>query len=681
MQIINRQLVVGSHRLKGAPRDESDEAPYLIAGPNMYVISRPSGRLGDIGAEHIKGEMGGIWAHPLKVAEGFVVEVSNEQAILFEPNEIVFEEHLSHVVWRWQNETIAFERRDAVVPSISPSICSQISLRNTSDTSQSGEIHIRVWLKFVPAWMSGLESGGGQYSLDNGWLLGRDRAYPDSWGVACGANKSLSSYRLLERDAGCEATLSYQWQLEAGEEYELLFALAAESQHGAEEAQRACSSLFEDDASLLERQASTMFPDGILIETPDHDLNRGIDLAQANLRLLEATYPDLGSYFLAGLPEYPQLFGCDTTYSVPGALAAGYVKTTRSALQQLGSYAARACGRVPHELITNGRVFHPGNIQETPQFVIACWDFVRWTGDFEFAEQIYPLCQEAIDIFLPMWCAGTEFYPAGDGMVERLGMGHFKLDSTAYHYAALQAMAELSAALGKDRAEHYLQRAAQLKERFNREWWYEDEQLFADSRQLDGSLRFDGHWTVVVPLQLGLSDRERSELMLKRIMEGGWVNEWGLVHTREVEPLVWTLPTGLLALAALQLGENDLGLKLLKSIAITTETGTLGTFKELIPEGLCFIQLWSAGLFLQGVVEGVLGIQPQAHKHALSVEPHLPADWDEVRIRGLLVGQHMLSLRIGANRLEIEHLDGPQPITVSFAGREAIVTVGQTVEL
>jgi glycogen debranching enzyme len=244
------------------------------------------------------------------------------------------------------------------------------------------------------------------------------------------------------------------------------------------------------------------------------------------------------------------------------------------------------------------------------------------------------------------------------------------------------ALIALSEALGEhDVATHYRERAAEFKARFDADWWFEAEGLYADSMHSDNSLQFDGHWTVALPLQLGLATSDKAEGMFERLATGGWINEWGLVHTRGHEDRVWTLPTGLRAVAAFEHGHGELGLWLLKRIAVTTETGTLGTFKELIPEGLCFIQLWSAGLYLQGIVEGVFGLQPLAHRHELTIAPNLPAGWGSASMRGLLIGDHNLSLRISPDAVQIEHLDGSQLLTVRFANQETAVAVGQTVEL
>lgn len=404
------------------------------------------------------------------------------------------------------------------------------------------------------------------------------------------------------------------------------------------------------------------------LHTPDAALNRDMALAKANLHMLSADYyPLLPPYFLAGIPEYPQLFGCDTEYSIPGAVAAGFADTARSALLALAGYAERGCGRVPHEITTNGRVFHPGNTQETPQFAVACWDYVRWTGDLAFLQQVFPVCQEGIDEYLPaLWGTYDSPYPTGDGMVEHPGMGSRKLDSTCYLFQALQAMAGMAAALDLgETAAVYSSRAAALQTWFERDWWIEAEGMYADSLHTDLAPQLDGHWTVVLPLQVGLASAERAERALGRIV-AEWVNEWGLVHTREREDSVWTLPTGLLALTAFRYGRPELGLRLLHNIAETTRHGMLGAFKELIPIGLCFVQLWSAGLYVQGVLEGLLGIRPEMHQRRLLLAPSLPADWPHAEVRSLGLGQHTIDLVVSHNSATVRHHAGPGTLEVWF---------------
>jgi glycogen debranching enzyme len=400
-------------------------------------------------------------------------------------------------------------------------------------------------------------------------------------------------------------------------------------------------------------------------------------LAVANLALLNVDYPQLGRYFLAGLPEYPQLFGCDTTYSVPGALAAGFVETTRDSLLTLGRYADRACGRVPHELTTNGRIFHPGNVQETPQFTIAVWDYLRWTGDLATARTLFSVCHDGMTELMPALCGPDGLYPYGDGIVERMGMGARKLDSACYYIAGLRALADLAESLQMSDAESYRVRADYIHDAFERDWWLEDEGLYADSLHMDGRPQLDRHWTAVLPLQLGLASPARAARVMQRIEEE-FINEWGLMHTVDDDDRVWTLPTGLLALAAFMGGRAEQGLALATNIALTAQYGTLGTFKELIPEGLCYVQLWSAALYVQVIVEGLLGIQPDAPGHMVALRPCLPDDFVPLQLQELRIGAHRLNLTITAQQLQVEHLNGPQALKVIYGQSTHMIEVGSS---
>jgi glycogen debranching enzyme len=365
---------------------------------------------------------------------------------------------------------------------------------------------------------------------------------------------------------------------------------------------------------------------------------------------------------------------------VPGALAAGFVETTRAALLTLASYADRACGRVPHEITTNGRVFNPGNVQETPQFTIAVWDYLRWTGDSDTVRTLFPICHDAMVELMPALCGPDGLYPYGDGMVERMGMGVRKLDSACYYIAGLRALADLAAALAMPDVALYHERANRIHTAFERDWWLEDEGLYADSLHSDGTPQLDRHWTAVLPLQLGLASPDRAARVMQRL-EAEFVNQWGLVHTVEREELVWTLPTGLLALATFMGGRAEQGLQLANNIALTAQYGTLGTFKELIPQGLCYVQLWSAALYVQAIVEGLLGIKPNAPQHSLAIQPCLPTEFTPVQLQELRIGTHRLNITVAPESLHIEHLSGPQAITVVYGAHMISIAPGGIYDL
>src|SRR6266508_4360821 len=50
--------------------------PYVTAGDRTYLIGTQDGNFPDLG-QHVPGEMGGLWLHPIKLIDGFWAEVTD----------------------------------------------------------------------------------------------------------------------------------------------------------------------------------------------------------------------------------------------------------------------------------------------------------------------------------------------------------------------------------------------------------------------------------------------------------------------------------------------------------------------------------------------------------------------------------------------------------------------------
>jgi hypothetical protein len=70
------------------------------------------------------------------------------------------------------------------------------------------------------------------------------------------------------------------------------------------------------------------------------------------------------------------------------------------------------------------------------------------------------------------------------------------------------------------------------------------------------------------------------------------------------------------------------------------------------------VQLWSVGLYLQAMIEGLVGLRPLAHRHQLAISPCLPANWPQVRLSGVRIGEHLATLRVTPASLEVLHVEG-----------------------
>jgi hypothetical protein len=656
--------------------NETQPAAYFLSGRKLYAIGTTSGALEPVGAEHLVGEMGGVWAHPVKFLDGWYLSIQDGTGRHDLLRCLDFEGHLSDVMMHFKHAALGITRTDFVADD-DAALFSLVEIVNNGDQLWQGQLGFVAQVNILPTWFSGWERGGVELVQDHGLAVAFDKLWQGRWGVVFGSPTMPGEVRFDRRNQHNTAELRYALTLAPGERLTLEFLVACDHQNGHYGALQLFGKLTGRGQELLELKRERYLKQalgGVTLTTPDERINQDYVLAKANLLMLEADYgPYLPGFFLAGIPEYPQLFGCDNTYTTLGATAAGFAGIMRSTLSLLGEYARRACGRVPHEITTNARVFNPGNTQETPQFAIAVWDYVRWTGDTAFLRIMYPICREGIMEYLPgIWDPDQDGYPMGDAMVERHGMGSLKLDSACYLYAAWRALANMARVLKRPEAADYDRLANEWLSRFERDWWMPDEHLYADSLHSDYRPQLDGHWTQIVPVQLGIARYDRAQQVLDTI-ERTFTNRWGLVHTRGREDRVWTLPTGLLVLAQLRYGRAPLALRMLNNIALTARYGMLGAFKELIPEGLCFVQLWSAGLYLQSILEGVLGLDPLAHEHLLALAPTLPEGWPEASVANLRVGGHVLNITVRHDGCTIEHVSGPEVLRIAYTPRGTAV--------
>jgi hypothetical protein len=646
--------------------------PVFISGQRIYAITTIGGVRHPFGEWHLRDNMGGVWAHPLRILDGWALALEMDGIVTPLDHAVRCDLFGAYITRHFTVGTLTLEWTEFAADD-QPHYYATLLARNDGAAPVNATVLLRAEADLRFCWFGGVAPAEPEMDAISGGVAWR------ATGAYAGVTVTLiSASPSVWEISGRMAQARFPLSLRPGEMLALQWRLAVQRGDDPPSGNvlRAAVDTLSSTIALHRAVAGDM-----RLATPDRDIDRYWQVARQNIHMLRADYrPALAPYLLAELPEYPQLFGCDTMYSIPGVVASGFAGIARSALEELGRYAWRACSRVPHEITTNGRVYHPGNFQETPQFAIACWDYVRWSGDLDFLERMYPICVEGLEHFSAT--LEGRGYPIGDGVIEVPGMGACKLDVVCYLYQALTALRDMALTLRRPGdAVRFAGYAGELAARFESDWWIEQEGMYADSLHLNGQPQFDGHWTVLLPVLTGIAAPERAQRVLHRIVRE-WVNEWGMVHTRSADMRVWTLPTGLLALAVFRHGDADTGIQLLRNIGVTARYGTLGTLKELIPQGLCFIQLWSAALFVQGITEGIFGLTPQAQRRELVIEPRLPSGWGEATLHGLRVGDHALDLHVTPEYAEICLLKGDAPLLARYRAaadqpwREARITPG-----
>src|SRR5205823_4391596 len=158
-------------------------------------------------------------------------------------------------------------------------------------------------------------------------------------------------------------------------------------------------SLAANQASLLEVKKAhyASLIDRARVRIPDRRLQNVYNWVRINAEWLVREAPGMGKGLGAGLMEYPWWFGTET-YSLQALMASGDFDLAKQTLRLLNeqSIKANGNGRIVHEVTTNGAVSNPGNSQETAQWIQTVGRLVDWTGDLEFAREMYPAMKQGL---------------------------------------------------------------------------------------------------------------------------------------------------------------------------------------------------------------------------------------------------------------------------------------------
>jgi hypothetical protein len=217
----------------------------------------------------------------------------------------------------------------------------------------------------------------------------------------------------------------------------------------------------------------------------------------------------------AGFPDYPWVFATDGEYTAFAAVSVGQfevIKDHARALRDVSLVLNGNSGKVVHEVVADGSVYFgdlddAGNTDETakfPSLVALIW---RWTGDDAFRDDLYPFAKRNLEYIFEALDADGDGWPEGLGNVEREGMGEEKLDNTVSTIRALYDLADLAASKGDAATRAWaLERARDLRARFEGAWWMPAISQYADSLDDPGNVQVQQkHWIGQTPMEVELT--------------------------------------------------------------------------------------------------------------------------------------------------------------------------------
>ena len=675
--------------------------PYIAAGDRAYVIGAQDGGFPDLGW-HVPGEMGGVWAHPIKLLDGWWLRVDG--AWLEGARRFVAGAHWCAHEYELP-DGLRVERRE-FAPDGEPAVVVRYTFRSPVPRSLSLRLLARADLRGV--WMSdlaGIRDGYDHAAYDDAlgaWVC-RDDCNP--WHVVVGARSLQPAGHEGGRalwgphetaGRGMSVALDYTLDVPANADTELEVVMAG-SHTGAEPAVE-CFRRVRTTAPALWDLKETRYAALLTrskLEIPEPSIVRAWDWIKCDYDWLMRDVAPWGRGLGAGAQDYVWWFGCDAAYALRGCLALGQhdiAVDTLDLLRRLSVAANGEGGRVIHECNTWGRASNPGNTQETPHFTRAVWDTFLWTGDLDFLRHNYAFCKRGVlEWTLGEACPDGDALPYGYGLIEVEGLNQQCVDTAALTAAALHALAGMADVLGEDGvAARCRELHAQVRRRLEEAFWLEDEGLYGDMvasaaemaprlrawaeraehpdyrgethpetaatlRRLLTEAESDpaperrrpwplGHWAVIAPLEDGLAERGRALRTLERAASPEFVGRWGMYLSALDQGAAMSISTGVLAVAEMAYGHVEQALGHVRLLTDTLDLQMPGAIAEMSPDGGCFVQAWSGCGVAWPVVAGVFGLRPDAFHRRLALHPVFPSGWPSARLSNVRVGANAFDL-------------------------------------
>jgi hypothetical protein len=510
--------------------DDLAQKRYVVAGDHAYSIGTLDGSFPPIGTR-IRGEMGGVWAQPIKLLQGYWFALNGEWL----PAATRFTSGAGYVQMQLPALDGIEITRTEFAPDGLAALLVGLTLHNTRTHDQRVALKLAARSQVMGAypWNDTTPSADELNAKDTAtydpnsatlifhtpnrhWYAMIGASLPpsygaaddDTWGPVPQAQRD--GYSQAQYSAG--AMLRWDIALAAGEERTLWLAVAG-SHTAREAAEETLRLVLADPAHLLrakihsrtELLAQTQF------DLPDPALMAALEWATLNMADLRRTVTDAqirdvdeGKAYPApvatlpelsgigdGFPDYPSFYGTGSGYIVYPLAASGMWETAMDHLRLLRDVSRAingASGKVVHEIICDGSVYFGnnaarGDTNETALFATAVDLLWRWSGDDGFRDEMYDFVVDGMRYITTALDRDGDLWPEGNGIAEREGMGSEHVDVAACTWQALRALTRMAEGKGDTATAVWAKdKADAIEAAFDDAWWVADKSLYADSR-------------------------------------------------------------------------------------------------------------------------------------------------------------------------------------------------------
>ncbi len=692
--------------------------PYITAGDRVYMVGHQNGTFPDLGW-HVVGEMGGIWDHPIKLMDGFtaVIKENGQSICLSKADTFVNFPFANKHIFRTGLGGLEVERFQ-FAPDGKEAVVVEFKFTNSSANTRKIRFDFNGSTDLRPVWLgerTGMKDAGDFVTWNESTSSWIAKDSLNEWYTMFGSvlntvshQKDLETCDYKPLGKGCTASLSYDLVIEPNASFVLPLVISG-SYESVEKVEATYRFVRDNTAMLLneKKERYEKIASQTKLTIPDKNLERAFRWVKYNTDWLVRDVPEIGRGLSAGAPDYPWWFGTDSEYALRGLITTGRKQMVYDAIEVIHKLSEKANGngRIVHEVSTNGAVFNPGNVNETPQFVTLVATVYAWTGDKDFLLRYFPTIKKGLNWLLKENDKDGNLLPDGFGMMEIHGMNSEMIDVAVYSQKAFADAAVLARELGEAKlAVDYSEIASKIRARINTGFWVAGSNSFADfigTKQQavklidDAIIRADTlkkpwavselraskaalaksagsekrgfvvhhNWVVNTPMETGIADSAKAIAAL--VTGGKFVNPFGAFVTgidRDESAgkdensvagnnkvftytgAVMTLPTGVLAIAENNYGHPDKALGYLKRMTRSFSFALPGSIYEVSPDYGMMAQAWNIYSYAVPVVQQFFGIKPEASKKMIHIQPQMPTEWPEATLENVIVGNNNLSM-------------------------------------
>lgn len=408
------------------------------------------------------------------------------------------------------------------------------------------------------------------------------------------------------------------------------------------------------------------------LATSDARYNQALNWAKAASRMF--VVEEFGTGIWAGLPWFRDNWGRDTFIALPGTLlVSGQFADAKAVLANFARYQNhkrdKDYGRIPNRVAAGDSIIY-NSVDGTPWMLREAMEYIRYSGDREFARQMYQLA-------VPYFEGAIANYVDSDGLLTHdsadtwmdaridnkqpwSARGPRAVEIQALWHTALLTGAELAADAGDSaRAAAWRSLAARAQQSFLRLYW--DGSIMADRLREDGSrdakVRPNQLMLVSIPFDDFIPGAVQAKVTRNAVSQllyphgiASLSQDDPYFHPRHENPAyhhkdaayhqgtIWGWNAGFTVTALNKFGQQDLAWALTKNLGEQILTlGTLGNMSELLdalpaaggkltPSGT-YAQSWSVAEYARNGYQDFVGFRPNLLQNTLAFTPAIPAQW------------------------------------------------------